>query len=77
MQTPQDPGSGAATGVFWGPSSLDPRTETRSDARTAYYDPVVGQRPNYHLLTGHAVSKISFKGQKATGVEVCLETLFP
>lgn len=23
-------------------------------------------RPNYHLLTGHAVSKINFVGQKAT-----------
>lgn len=70
VQTPKDPGSGAANGVFWAPGTLDPRTETRSDARTAHYDPIAGCRPNYHLLTGHAVSKINFVDQKATEVEV-------
>ena len=49
----------------------------RSDARTAYYDPVAGHRSNYQLLPGHAVSKLNFMGQKATGVEVCFEISFP
>ncbi|KAL9120677.1 MAG: hypothetical protein Q9187_002769, partial [Circinaria calcarea] len=69
LQTPKDPGSGVKTGIFWGPSSLDPRFETRSDARRAHYDPAAGRRPSYHLLTGHAVSKITFEGRTATGVE--------
>ncbi|KAA6411678.1 MAG: hypothetical protein FRX48_04959 [Lasallia pustulata] len=69
VQTPKDPGNGAAIGAFWGPSSLNPRNETRSDARTAHYDPVAGARPNYHLLTDHAVSKVNFLGRKATEVE--------
>lgn len=68
--TPKDPGSGAKNGVFWGPSSLDPKSESRSDARTAYYDPSVS-RSNYHLLTGSAVGKIVFTGKKAQAVQVC------
>ena len=30
----------------------------------------MSSRPNYHLLTGNAVSRINFVGQNATGVEV-------
>lgn len=70
VRTPQDPSSGSAKGVFTGPSSLNPSKETRSDARTAHHDAVAGSRPNYHLLTGNAVSSINFVRQKATGVEV-------
>jgi choline dehydrogenase len=69
VPTPKDPGSGDARGAFWAPSSLDPKDETRSYARTAHYDRVIGQRPNYHLLTETAVSKIRFEGKKAVGVE--------
>ena len=72
VQTPQDPGNGAAKGVSWVPSSLNPSDETRSGAQTAHYDAVAGSRPNYHFLTGNAVSKINFVGQKATGVGVGL-----
>ena len=72
IQTPQDPSSGTAKGVFWGPSSLNPSNETRSDAQTAHYNAVAGSRRKYHLLTGNAVSKINFVGQKATGVGVRL-----
>lgn len=69
VPTPKDPGSGDARGAFWAPSSLDPNDETRSYARTAHYDRVIKRRPNYHLITETAVSKIIFDGKKATGVE--------
>lgn len=70
VQIPSDPTNGNKSGVFWNPSSLDPKDETRSYARTAHYNGVPKTRPNYHLLTGQAVSKITFDGKKATGVEV-------
>ena len=69
IQSPEDPSGGTATGVYFGSSSLDPRNESRSDSQTAHYN-TVSSRPNYHLLTGNAVSRINFVGQNATGVEV-------
>lgn len=70
VQTPSDPTNGNKSGVFWNPHSLDPKNETRSYARSAHYNGAPKTRPNYHLLTGHAVSKIIFDGKTATGVEV-------
>jgi len=72
VPTPKDPGSGDARGAFWAPSSLDPKDETRSYARIAHYDRVIGSRPNYHLLTDSAVSRIIFKGKTAVGAEYTL-----
>jgi choline dehydrogenase-like flavoprotein len=69
VKTPKDPGAGIKSGVFWAPSSLDPRDETRSYARTAHYDRVIGSRPNYHLLTNSAVQKIAIKNGKAIAVK--------
>ena len=69
VSTPKDPSDGFAGGAFWAPSSLDPKDETRSYARTAHYDRVIGSRPNYHLLTDTAMSKIIFSGTTAVGVE--------
>jgi choline dehydrogenase len=69
VPTPRDPGSGDARGAFWAPSSLDPKDETRSYARTAHYDRVIGSRPNYHLITNTVVSRIIFKGKRAVGTE--------
>ena len=69
MPTPKDPGSGEARGAFWAPSSLDPKDETRSYARTAHYDRIIATRPNYHLLINTAVRRIIFKGNRAVGVE--------
>lgn len=70
IQTPSDPVNGNKSGVFWNPHSLDPKDETRSYARSAHYDGAPKARRNYHLLTGHAVSKITFDRKRATGVEV-------
>ena len=69
IESPEDPSGGTATGVYYGSSSLDPKNESRSDSRTAHYNSI-SSRPNYHLLTGSAVSRINFVKQNATGVEV-------
>ena len=69
VPTPKDPGSGVAAGVFWAPSSLDPKDETRSYARTSHYDRVIGSRPKYHLLSNSAVRRIIFNGKRAVAVE--------
>jgi choline dehydrogenase-like flavoprotein len=58
VEFPKDGAAGKA-GVIWSPSSVDPRNETRSYARTAHYDPAKN-RSNYALLTGHKVVKIGF-----------------
>jgi len=69
VRIPKDPGAGIKSGVFWAPSSLDPSDETRSYARTAHYDRVIGLRPNYHLLTNSAVQRVAIKKGKAIAVE--------
>jgi choline dehydrogenase len=63
-----DPNNGNDTGLFTLLRALDPDTETRSYAKTAHYDRV-SFRPNYHLLTETAVSRITFTGKTATGVQ--------
>lgn len=70
LTTPKDPSDGSGTGVFYGPGSLDPNDETRSYARSAHYDRVIKSRPNYHLITMSAVTKILFDGHTAKGAEI-------
>ncbi|KIM20574.1 GMC oxidoreductase [Serendipita vermifera MAFF 305830] len=65
---PYDGASGDALGAFWTPNSLDPAEMIRSYARIAHYD-LIASRPNLHLLTGHSVTKVLFRGVIATGVE--------
>ena len=43
------------------PTDLDPNNQTRSDARRAYYDPVV-DRKNFHVITGQHVTRILIEG---------------
>lgn len=64
----RDPSSGVNTGLFWVPTVLDTKTETRCSARAAHYDRVK-TRPNYHILAEHQVAKILFRGTRATGVQ--------
>jgi len=66
---PVDGADGSAVGVFWVPNSEDPTTETRSDAKTAYYDPVAS-RKNLHLVTGTKVDKVTFRGKTADGIQM-------
>ncbi|KAF2466204.1 choline dehydrogenase-like protein [Lindgomyces ingoldianus] len=51
--------SGSKSGVLWVPNTLDPVSETRSYARTAYYDPIK-TRSNYALLYNTNVQKLVF-----------------
>ena len=55
--------------MFWVPNSEDPTTETRSDARTAYYDPAAN-RTNLHLVTATKVNKVLFQGTTAIGIQM-------
>jgi choline dehydrogenase len=68
VSTPKDPAGGDKEGVFWCPSTLDPRDESRSYARKGHYDRVVS-RKNYHLLLETTASRIIFEGKKSIGVE--------
>ncbi|KAK1759941.1 hypothetical protein QBC47DRAFT_438262 [Echria macrotheca] len=65
VQFPGDSGAGR-TGVFWYPQFADPKTVTRSYARTGHYDGK--NRANYQLLPGSKVTRILFEGTRAVGV---------
>ncbi|KAF7185461.1 Dehydrogenase xptC [Pseudocercospora fuligena] len=54
--------------VTWVASFQDARTQTRSDARTAYWQPVA-DRPNLTLMTGTKVHRVIFEGTAAVGIE--------
>lgn len=69
IPTPKDPNAGTKYGVFWVPSSIDPKTRTRSYAHSAHYDRVVPTRPNYHILLKHAVKKLLTEDRQVIGVE--------
>jgi choline dehydrogenase-like flavoprotein len=58
--------AGDATNLVRAPSSLDPVTRTRSDARAAHYEPYKN-RSNYHLLTNHQVTEILFSSNTDNG----------
>ena len=55
-------GSAGKAGLYWNPTSIDPRTVTRSFARPGHYEPVK-TRPNYSLLSGYKVNKIKFSSK--------------
>ena len=65
----QQEGAAGVIGAYWAPHSKDPVLQTRSSARTAYYDPI-NQRPNLSLLTGHYVQEIILEQLTAKGVKV-------
>ncbi|KAG9232271.1 choline dehydrogenase-like protein [Amylocarpus encephaloides] len=65
-----DINGGAAVGLFYFFRALNPFTGTRSYSKTGHYDRVIATRPNYHLLPSTLVSKVTFNGTRATGVEI-------
>ena len=71
VKTQPQPSAGDANGAFYGPISLTAKNQSRSDASDAYYRPIVGKRDNFHLITGHIVSKINVnKAKRAHSVDV-------
>ena len=63
-----DPLSGEANGGFSNPSSINPKTKTRSYAGNTYYNLEIAKRPNLDILTEALVERIIFYrlGNKAS-----------
>lgn len=59
-----DLNDGLAVGTSIIPASMNAKNQSRFDARTAYYDPVMS-RPNLHLLNGHTVTRLLHAEQPA------------
>lgn len=87
IPTLSEPNNGSSLGAFLVPSSLSPDNQTRSDARTAYYEPAVS-RPNLHVATGQRVKRLRLGersrlggletgGRSIMGVEVRHEPEYP
>ena len=58
--------AGSAIGCFWSPNNIDPKNQTRSSARSAYFDDFQVSRPNLHAITQRHVTKLLT--QTANGV---------
>lgn len=74
LELTSDPLTGLGAGGHSNPSSIDPRTKTRSHAGSEYYNTKVANRPNIRVLTKAHVEKIIFdrasnNSMTATGVQ--------
>ncbi|KAL2026169.1 hypothetical protein VTO58DRAFT_103353 [Aureobasidium pullulans] len=56
-------------GCFWVAATTDPKYQTRSSARSAYYDPIT-TRSNLKVVTGVQVQEIVFSTLTAKGVKL-------
>ncbi|KAK1700021.1 GMC oxidoreductase-domain-containing protein [Colletotrichum godetiae] len=52
-----DLNTGDPTGAMMVPSSMSPTNQTRSDARTGYFDPAIS-RSNLHIVTGQTATRL-------------------
>ncbi|KAL8398579.1 hypothetical protein RB594_008416 [Gaeumannomyces avenae] len=72
IRRPLDQSCGDTLGAYLTTHSIHPTNQSRSFARVAYYDPIVG-RANIHVLTEHQVTKLVTSREagslKVTGVE--------
>jgi choline dehydrogenase len=66
VEFPPDSGAGIP-GVYWYPQFMDPKTATRSYAKTGHWESKKA-RKNYHVITEKRVNKILLEEKKATGV---------
>lgn len=71
-----DQASGNAFGGYFCPHNIDSKEVKRSSAEEAYYASAV-IRPNYHLLTGHQVSRIVTKKSRGSVKVTALEFATP
>lgn len=60
-------------GYFWVPATTDPKYQTRSSARTAYYDPIAS-RSNLKVVTGVQAQEIVFATLTAKGIKLLDKT---
>ncbi len=65
VEFPGDSGAGRP-GVYWYPTFMDPKTVTRSYARTGHFGNL--NRTNYQVITGSKVARIVFNGTAAAGI---------
>ncbi|KAL2262107.1 hypothetical protein VTK26DRAFT_2468 [Humicola hyalothermophila] len=64
LPVPPSANAGFGPGAFWSPHTIDAHTQTRTTARSAYYDPINATRPNLHLVTGQIATEILFHDGK-------------
>ncbi|RMY73775.1 hypothetical protein D0863_03642 [Hortaea werneckii] len=64
VPTAYDPNTGQVAGASFLPLNLQPDMQTRSTARTAYYDPITA-RPNLWVSTGQYVTQVIFDGKQS------------
>ncbi|KAI7334231.1 alcohol oxidase [Hortaea werneckii] len=64
VPTAYDPNTGQVAGASFLPLNLQPDMQTRSTARTAYYDPIAS-RPNLWVSTGQYVTQVIFDGKQS------------
>lgn len=57
VPTEFDPNDGSSAGAAFVPTDIDPKNQTRSDARRTYYDPF-RHRQNFHVITGQHVTRV-------------------
>ncbi|KAI8249054.1 Dehydrogenase xptC [Colletotrichum sp. SAR 10_77] len=57
IHTSNDVNSGDPTGAMVVASSMSPTNQTRSDARTGYFD-TANARSNFHVVTGHMATRL-------------------
>ncbi|KAK2763406.1 gmc oxidoreductase [Colletotrichum kahawae] len=57
IHTSNDVNSGDPTGAMIVASSMSPTNQTRSDARTGYFD-TANTRSNFHVVTGHMATRL-------------------
>jgi hypothetical protein len=50
------------------PNSLNPENQTRSDARTAYFDGFIDSRPNFHVAYGQLVIRLIIDSDASTTI---------
>jgi len=53
-----DPNNGSAAGGMLLPYTINPDNQTRSYARTGYFDGFIDSRPNFHVATGQLVIRL-------------------
>lgn len=61
IPTAFDPNSGTTAGAAFLPVDINPQSQTRCDARNAYFDPYTS-RPNLWVATGQTVTQILLAG---------------
>lgn len=71
IPTSAEPNEGLSAGGYYLPLNIDPESQTRSDARIAYYNPNIG-RSNFNVQPNSQATRILFEqgaSLTATGVE--------